>query len=59
MMTEIKVSSVVYWSPEGQCHGTNVTYLLDGQPASARLPWVASVQEAERFIRSQREKCRG
>lgn len=58
MMTNVKAVPVTYWDPAQQrdVTGTNVTYLLDGQPASARLPWIASAPEAQRWIEQQRKR---
>lgn len=50
MISNVKAWPVTYEAGGTVYTGTNVTYLIDGQPASARLNWVAGTVEAERWL---------
>lgn len=49
-ITQVKVEYVGYQSSGQWYRASNVTYLRNGSPASARLNWLASVAEATAFL---------
>ncbi len=60
MIKDVRVDYVIYWCKDANKHiyGTNLMYTLKGRPATARLSWVATLDEAVHYIQRQRERSR-
>lgn len=46
-ISDLKIQPVQYMHNGALVEGSNLLYLLDGRPASARVPWVAVNAAAE------------
>ena len=53
-MTDVRVIPVSYKTEQGVCSGTNVLYNLNGNPASARIPYSVDVRGAINYINNMR-----
>ncbi len=50
LVTDVSVTVLQVRSLEGETWVTNVTYQRGGRSASARLPWVATAEQARTWL---------
>jgi hypothetical protein len=50
IVSDVKVFPAEYYTAEGLCRGTNITFKVNGRCMSSRLNWIESEEGARRRI---------